>query len=326
MPRIFGPMVKPGVSFSTTRLAKPGSRPSAGLRAGQQGDAERHVGPCVGDERLAAVDQPAAVAPFGPGADPPCVGTGVGLGEPERAQRPPLGQGPQPALPLLVVPEEEERQRADGDVGLPGGGDGLVGVADLLHGGDEADVDMPIPPHSSGTSMPRRPSCAHFAEEIGRAAGLLPGQRRSGSDLALGEVTAEVDEVLFGLAEREVHGSPSAHRRAAGGPGRRSTSRGGRSARRSPSSSLISSQCAATSSMVGVRRDVARGGGDEDAGEPARRRPSYSSPLTGQASWARNATMGATRSGDIGDARRSLAASVAAWPGHAGHTPPVRSG
>ena len=30
MPRIFGPMVKPGVSFSTTKLAKPGSRPSTG--------------------------------------------------------------------------------------------------------------------------------------------------------------------------------------------------------------------------------------------------------------------------------------------------------
>ena len=29
MPRIFGPMVKPGVSFSTTKLANLGSRPSA---------------------------------------------------------------------------------------------------------------------------------------------------------------------------------------------------------------------------------------------------------------------------------------------------------
>ena len=77
-----------------------------GLGARQQRDAERHVGPGVGDEGLATVDQPAAVAPFGPGADAAGVGTGVGLGEPEGAERPSLGQRPQPALALVVVPEE----------------------------------------------------------------------------------------------------------------------------------------------------------------------------------------------------------------------------
>ncbi len=110
MPRIFGPMVNPGVSFSTTRLAKPGSRPSVGFGARQQGHPERHVRAGVGDERLAAVDQPAAITSFGTRADAAGIGSGIGLGQPERTQRPPLGQGPQPALALVVAPEEEEGQ------------------------------------------------------------------------------------------------------------------------------------------------------------------------------------------------------------------------
>ena len=66
-------------------------------------------------------------------------------------------------------------------------------------------VDMPIPPHSSGMSMPSRPELAHLPEQVGRAPRLLPGQRRPGRDLLLGEVAAEVDQVAFGFAEREVH-------------------------------------------------------------------------------------------------------------------------
>ena len=51
--------------------------------AGQQGYAERHVGPGVGDERLAAVDHPAPVMALRPGLDPPCVGARIGFREPE---------------------------------------------------------------------------------------------------------------------------------------------------------------------------------------------------------------------------------------------------
>ena len=40
-----------------------------GVGARQECDAERHVRPSVRDEGLAAVDQPPAVAPLGPGAD-----------------------------------------------------------------------------------------------------------------------------------------------------------------------------------------------------------------------------------------------------------------
>ena len=69
MPRIFGPMVKPAVSFSTTKLANVGACPLARLGAGQQRHPERHVGAGVGDERLPTVDQPATIAPHRPRGD-----------------------------------------------------------------------------------------------------------------------------------------------------------------------------------------------------------------------------------------------------------------
>ena len=154
---------------------------------------------------LAPLMQPAAVAPLGPGADAPGVGAGIGLGEPEGAERTALGQRAQPALPLVVVAEEVQRQRADGHVGLPGGGHRLVGQPDLLHGGHEADrrhADAaPLLGDEHAEQAELRPSRA-----AGRSGtGLLPGQRGPGGDLLAGEVAAEVDEVTFGFAEREVH-------------------------------------------------------------------------------------------------------------------------
>ena len=149
--------------------------------AGEQGDAEGHVGAGVGDERLAAVDQPAAVAPLGPGADAPGVGAGVGLGEAEGAERPALGQRPQPALALLVVAEQEQRQRADRDVRLPRGGHRLVGEADLLHGGDEADRGHADAAPLLGDEHAEQAELAHLAEQVGRAARLLPRRGARGA-------------------------------------------------------------------------------------------------------------------------------------------------
>ena len=106
MPRIFGPIVKPGVSFSTTSVAYRGAVSLARFGAGEQRHAERHVGARVRDERLRPVDQPAAVAPLRLRADAARVGAGVGLGQTERAQDAPFGQRPQPALALRVVAEQ----------------------------------------------------------------------------------------------------------------------------------------------------------------------------------------------------------------------------
>ena len=200
MPRIFGPMVKPGVSFSTTKRGVACRRV-----AGEQGDAEGHVGAGVGDERLAAVDHPAAVAPLGPGADAPGVGAGVGLGEAERAERPALGERPQPALALLVVAEQQQRQRADGDVGLPRGGDRLVGQAELLHGGDEAHRRHADAAPLLGDEHAEQAELAHLAQQVGGADGVLPRLGRPGGDLLLGEVAAQADQVALGFRQGEVH-------------------------------------------------------------------------------------------------------------------------
>ncbi len=86
-------------------------------------------------------------------------------------------------------------------MGLPGGGDGLIGPADLLHGGDEADGRHADAAPLLGDQHAEEAECAHFAQEVGRAPGLLPGQRRPWGDFALGEVVAEADEVALGFVE-----------------------------------------------------------------------------------------------------------------------------
>ena len=174
MPRIFGPMVKPGVSFSTTKLANVGALALARLGARQQRHPERHVGAGVGDERLPAVDQPAAVAPHRPRADAARVRTRIGLGQTERAERAPLGQRSQPALALRVGAEEVQRQRTDRHVRLPRGRDRLVGQADLLHRGDEADGGHADAAPLLGDQHAEQAQRAHLAEQVGRAPRLLP--------------------------------------------------------------------------------------------------------------------------------------------------------
>ena len=198
-------MVKPGVSFSTTKLPIPRSLVVSRPDAGQQGHPERHVGPGVGDEGLPAVDQPAAVVALGAGADATGVGAGVGLGEPECAEDATLGQRSQPALALCVVAEQVQRQRADGHVRLPGRGHGLVGQADLLHGRDEADRGHADPTPFLGDQHAEQTELAHLTEQVGRTVAVLPGLRGPTGDLLLGEVATELDQVPFRLVEREVH-------------------------------------------------------------------------------------------------------------------------
>ena len=66
-------------------------------------------------------------------------------------------------------------------------------------------VDIPMPPHSSGTSMPSSPSSPiSRSRSVGqRASSHACG--RAGGDLLLREVATEVDQVLFGFGEGEVH-------------------------------------------------------------------------------------------------------------------------
>ena len=198
-------MVKPGVSFSTTKLANLELLLVVRLGARQQRHPERHVGARVGDERLPAVDQPAAVVPDRPRADPPRVGTGIGLGQTERAERAPFGQRSQPTLSLDVVAEQVQRQRTDRHVRLPRRRHRLVGQADLLHRRDEADRRHADPAPFLGNQHAEQAERAHLAEQVGRAARLVPRERRTRRDLVLREVAAEPDQIALRLGEREVH-------------------------------------------------------------------------------------------------------------------------
>ena len=88
---------------------------------------------------------------------------------------------------------------------LPRRGHGLVGQADLLHGGDEADGRHADPAPLLGDEHAEQAELAHLAEQVGRAPRLVPGQRRPGGDLLLGEVATEADQIAFGFVERKVH-------------------------------------------------------------------------------------------------------------------------
>ncbi|MEZ5143481.1 MAG: hypothetical protein R2726_13320 [Acidimicrobiales bacterium] len=135
----------------------------------------------------------------------PRVGAGVGLGEAERAEGPALGQRSQPPVALVVGAEEQERQRPDRHVGLPGGRHRLVGRADLLHGRHEADGGHADAAPLLGDQHPEQAQLAHLAQQVGRTARRLPRRRGAGRDLPAGEVPAELDQVLLGFGQREIH-------------------------------------------------------------------------------------------------------------------------
>ena len=197
--------MKPGGVLLDDEAREPRRLSLFRLGARQQRDPERHVGARVGDERLPPVDQPATVVAIRARADPARVGTGIGLGQAERAEDAPLGQGSQPTLALRVVAEQVERQRTDRDVRLPRRRHRLVGQADLLHRGDEADGGHADAAPLLGDQHAEQAELAHLPEQVGGAASLLPRLRRTRRDLLLREVTAEPDEVAFRLGEREVH-------------------------------------------------------------------------------------------------------------------------
>ena len=198
-------MVKPGVSFSTTKLANVGASLLGRLGAREQRHAERHVGAGVGDERLATVDQPAAVAPLRPRADAARVGTGVGLGQTERTEGASLGQRSQPPLALRVVAEQVSGNEPMVTCACHAAATDWSARPSLLHRGDEADGRHADAAPLLGDQHAEQAQRAHLAEQVGRAPRLLPRQRRTRRDLLLRELAAEVDQIAFRLGEREVH-------------------------------------------------------------------------------------------------------------------------
>jgi hypothetical protein len=125
-------------------------------------------------------------------ADAGGVRAGVGLGQAERSEDLAGGQRPQPALALGLVAEQQQRQRADGEVGLPGGGDGLVGLGHLVQGGDGADGGQAGAALLGRDEQAHEVELGHLAEELGGEALLVPPACSVGRDLGRRELAAEV--------------------------------------------------------------------------------------------------------------------------------------
>ncbi len=208
MPRIFGPMVKPGVSFSTTKLAKrcgPASPSSVPVRASRVTPKDMSVPALEMKVLRPLISQPPSRR-FGPGADAAGVGAGVGLGQAEGTEGAPLGQGPQPPLALLVVAEEQSGREPMVTCACHAAATDWSASPICSMAATKPTVDMPMPPHSSGTSMPeqaQRPISR--SRSVGQRASSQAG-RSPGGDLLLREVPAQLDQLALGLGEREVHG------------------------------------------------------------------------------------------------------------------------
>jgi hypothetical protein len=151
----------------------------------------------VGDERLRAVDHPLVVDQPGPGARRPRVAAGVGLGQPEGAERPTGDEIGQPARLLVVVAEAEDRVGAKPDAGREGDAERLVDASDLLDGDAQRDEVAVAAAPLAREHEPEQAELAHLLHDLQReVVGLVPGGD-VGGDLGLGEVADD-------LAEREV--------------------------------------------------------------------------------------------------------------------------
>ena len=158
MPRIFGPMVKPGVSFSTTKLANLGSSPSAGsVRASSVTPNDMSVPALEMNVLRPLISQPPS----------------------RRSARVRIPRASEPASGSVSPNAPSTRPSASGRsqrsrwASLPNrysGNEPIVTCACHAAATDwsarpicsiaatKPTVDMPIPPHSSGISMPSRPS------------------------------------------------------------------------------------------------------------------------------------------------------------------------
>ena len=156
------------------------------------------------------ISQPPSRA-LGPGADAAGVGAGVGLGQPERAERASLGQRSQPALALRVVAEEvaaaaTRSSRAPATRRPPTGRPGRSAPSRRRSRPSTCRC-RPTPRGSACRAGPARPS-----RGAGRS-GTAPPPTPAGARAAISfcaKLAAELDQVALGLGEREVHAPSTA--------------------------------------------------------------------------------------------------------------------
>ena len=131
----------------------------------------------------------------------------LALGQPECAERLALRQRPQPPLALLIVTEYEDRQAADRGVRLPRSGDGLISLADVLHGRHEPDGRGTATAPFFRDEQPEQPCVAHSLQNFHRATLGGPGGRRGRGYLAPGQGRREIGEGRLVAGQVEIHNS-----------------------------------------------------------------------------------------------------------------------
>ncbi len=180
------------------------------VRRGTRGDrhALRHRGTGVGDEGLLPVDDPLAgrVVERRPRPRGPRVGTGLRLGEPERAEHLTGDHRDEVLLLLRLRPAVEERGRAQAHTGFEGDRHRRVDPCDLLDRDAVREEVGAAPPVFLGEGQPEQAELAHRPHGVdGKGVVAVPGLG-VGCDLSFGEVAHDGTELLLFGRRVELHG------------------------------------------------------------------------------------------------------------------------
>ena len=164
-------------------------------------------GPRVGDELLAAVDDPLAVDQVCPRLRRPGVRPGSGLGEAEAGERRAGDQVGQPGLLLLVGAIGQDRVDSQPDRRLQRDRHRLVDAADLLDRDAQAGevTVLARPAVLLRRRQAEQAELAHLLHDVDREVVCLVPVGCVRGDLRLGEVSDAVAEVLVLPGQFEAH-------------------------------------------------------------------------------------------------------------------------
>ena len=157
------------------------------------------------DPHLLAADRPARVGLRRPGAEVGGVGAGVGLGQPEAAERLARAEPRQPALLLLLGAPALDRAGDERGLDRDHGAGRGVGAADLLDDQPVAEVVEAASPVFLGDRGAEVADLAELARQLAVEAGGPVVVADPGGDLAVGEFARRLGDQSLLVAQLEVH-------------------------------------------------------------------------------------------------------------------------
>jgi hypothetical protein len=174
------------------------------------GEDQRHVCPRpVGDEHLAAGEQPVVTVALGLGGERPGVRSGLGFGEPEAAELRARAQARQPLLLLLVRAVLEDRLADQAERHRDDPAHGRVTARDLLQDQAVRQVVAAGPAVLLVDAQPEEPHLAQSGHERavdGLVPVPLPGER---DDPLLREAVGQFFELLVFVGQAQIHATTS---------------------------------------------------------------------------------------------------------------------